>query len=108
MVYLLRQAVAYRIMPDYADRLLAACGAEHESDADESMSPGTHVLIEPLTQRELDVLHLLTSDLSVPEIADALVIAPSTARTHIKRIYGKLNVTNRRTAVTRATELHLL
>ncbi|MEL6384637.1 MAG: LuxR C-terminal-related transcriptional regulator, partial [Cyanobacteria bacterium J06626_18] len=59
-------------------------------------------------QRELDVLRLLNTELSGPEIASELVVALSTVRTHTKRIYSKLNVTNRRAAVKRAAELGLL
>ncbi|MEL7520122.1 MAG: LuxR C-terminal-related transcriptional regulator, partial [Cyanobacteria bacterium J06553_1] len=65
-------------------------------------------LIEPLSQRELDVLRLLNTELSGPEIARELVVALSTVRTHTKRIYSKLNVTNRRSALKRAAELGLI
>jgi LuxR family maltose regulon positive regulatory protein len=54
------------------------------------------------------VLRLFKTELSGPEIADALVIALSTVRTHTKSIYSKLHVTNRRAAVKRAAELHLI
>ncbi|MEM7066005.1 MAG: LuxR C-terminal-related transcriptional regulator [Cyanobacteria bacterium P01_B01_bin.77] len=64
--------------------------------------------MEPLSQRELDVLRLLNTELSGPEIARELVVALSTVRTHTKWIYSKLNVTNRRAAVKRALELKLL
>jgi LuxR family maltose regulon positive regulatory protein len=64
--------------------------------------------IEALSQRELEVLRLFKADLSGPEIAEELVIALSTLRTHTKRIYSKLNVNSRRAAVTRATELGLI
>ncbi|MEM9450056.1 MAG: LuxR C-terminal-related transcriptional regulator, partial [Cyanobacteria bacterium P01_E01_bin.6] len=70
--------------------------------------PPTQSLIEPLSQRELDVLRLLNTELSGPEIARELVVALSTVRTHTKRIYSKLNVTNRRAAVKRAAELDLI
>ena len=65
-------------------------------------------LIEPLSKRELDVLRLLTTELSGPEIARELVVAVSTVRTHTKRIYSKLNVTNRRAAIKRAAQLDLI
>ena len=65
-------------------------------------------LIEPLSQRELEILRLFKTELSVPEIAGELVIASSTVRTHTKSIYSKLNVNNRRAAVKRATELSLI
>ena len=59
-------------------------------------------LIEPLSQRELEVLRLFKTELSGPEIAHELVIALSTVRTHTKSIYSKLNVNSRRAAVKRA------
>jgi LuxR family transcriptional regulator, maltose regulon positive regulatory protein len=74
--------------------------------------PGGHrdgePLIEPLSQRELEVLRLLKTELSGPEIAHELVISLSTVRTHTKRIYSKLNVNNRQMAVKRAAELDLI
>ena len=65
-------------------------------------------LIEPLSQRELEVLRLFKTELSGPEIARELVIGLSTVRTHTKSIYSKLNVNNRRAAVKRAEELGLI
>jgi LuxR family maltose regulon positive regulatory protein len=67
-----------------------------------------HPLIEPLSQRELEVLRLFNTELSGPEIARELVIALSTVRTYTKGIYSKLNVNSRRAAVNRAAELGLL
>jgi LuxR family maltose regulon positive regulatory protein len=65
-------------------------------------------LIEPLSGREVDVLRLLASDLGGPDIARELVVSLNTVRTHTKNIYAKLGVNNRRAAVRRAEELHLL
>lgn len=65
-------------------------------------------LLEPLSQRELDILRLFKTELSGPEIAQQLVIALSTVRTHTKSIYNKLNVNSRRGAVKRAMELGLI
>jgi LuxR family maltose regulon positive regulatory protein len=64
-------------------------------------------LVEPLSERELDVLRLLKSDLSGPDIARELVVSLNTVRTHTKHIYNKLGVGNRREAVRRADELGL-
>ncbi len=65
--------------------------------------------IEPdeLSERELDVLRLLRSDLSGPAIARELLVSLNTLRTHTKHIYTKLGVNNRREAVSRAAELGL-
>ncbi|MGB3412535.1 MAG: LuxR C-terminal-related transcriptional regulator [Microthrixaceae bacterium] len=65
-------------------------------------------LIDPLSDRELEVLQLLTSELSGPEIASELMVSVNTVRTHTKNIYSKLGVTSRRAAVRRAEELRLL
>jgi LuxR family maltose regulon positive regulatory protein len=64
--------------------------------------------IDPLSERELDVLRLLGSDLAGPQIARELVVSLNTLRTHTKNIYAKLGVTSRREAVRRAAELGLL
>jgi LuxR family maltose regulon positive regulatory protein len=68
----------------------------------------TGVVVERLSQRELDVLRLLATDLSGPDIARHLVLSLNTVRTHTKNLYAKLGVTNRRAAVRRAEELDLL
>ncbi len=65
-------------------------------------------LIEPLSEREMEVLRLLATGISNPEIAQQLYIATSTVRSHLKSIYGKLNVHKRWDAVQRAEELGLL
>jgi LuxR family maltose regulon positive regulatory protein len=65
-------------------------------------------LVEPLTERELDVLRLIAQGLTNQEIADVLFISVNTVKTHAKHIYDKLNVRNRAQATIRATELDLL
>jgi LuxR family maltose regulon positive regulatory protein len=65
-------------------------------------------LIEPLSERELEVLHLLASELGGPDIARELSVSLPTVRTHTSNVYAKLGVTSRRAAVRRATELGLL
>jgi LuxR family maltose regulon positive regulatory protein len=65
-------------------------------------------LAEPLSARELEVLRHLNTDLSAPEIAAELVVSVNTVRTHIKRIYSKLDAHSRYEAVQRAKELNLL
>ena len=67
-----------------------------------------HGLIEAVSERELEVLRLLGSDLSGPDIARELLVSINTLRTHTKSIYTKLGVNNRRAAVRRAQELDLL
>ena len=65
-------------------------------------------LVDPLSERELDVLRLLASELTGPEIARELIVSVNTLRTHTKNIYSKLGVTSRRAAVRHAEELQLL
>ena len=66
------------------------------------------VLVDPLSERELEVLRLLASELDGPAIARELVVSLHTVRTHTKHIYAKLGVNSRRAAVTRAHQLGLL
>jgi LuxR family maltose regulon positive regulatory protein len=65
-------------------------------------------MIEPLSSRELEVMSMLTTDLSGPEIADEMSIALSTLRFHTRNIYGKLQVNNRKAAVRKARDLDLI
>lgn len=111
MAELLRRAAAHAVAPAYTGRLLAAFGARPEGSADKPNRPAPPAgqpLIEPLSPRELDVLRLFQTELSGPEIAQELVVALSTVRTHTKSIYSKLNVNSRRAAVKRAAELRLI
>ena len=91
------------IAPDYASRLLAAFGASPQAT-----SPVALALIEPLTEREMEVLRLVAAGLSNREIARELVVAVSTVKSHINHLYGKLEVKNRTQAVARGRELELL
>jgi LuxR family maltose regulon positive regulatory protein len=90
----------------YVDTLLAAFPSRTmpKSEARNQKSDW----VEPLSERELDVLRLLGTTLSGPEIADRLSVSLNTLRTHTKNIYGKLEVNSRRAAVCRAEELGLL
>jgi len=116
MAQLLRRAAERGIMPGYTGKLLAGFEAEQEISASAAPLPelqrqsslASQSLIEPLSQRELELLRLLNTDLSGPEIAHELMIALSTVRTHTKSIFSKLNVNNRRAAVKRAAELGLI
>jgi LuxR family transcriptional regulator, maltose regulon positive regulatory protein len=111
MAQLLREAAARGILPTYVGKLLAVCEAQEQKRAGEAPLPPSLVsqpLIEPLSERELDVLRLLRTELSGPEIARELVVALSTVRTHTKSIYAKLEVTSRRAAVKQAADLGLI
>jgi LuxR family maltose regulon positive regulatory protein len=71
-------------------------------------TPADQALIEPLSERELEVLRLLESDLDGPGMARELTVSLATVRTHTRNIYAKLGVNSRRAAVRRAAELGLL
>jgi LuxR family maltose regulon positive regulatory protein len=64
-------------------------------------------LAEPLTERELEVLHLLTTGLSTHDIATKLIITPTTLKTHLRNIYAKLEVNSRAEAMVKAKALNL-
>ena len=96
---LLSAAARQRTAPNYVRRLLAAV---RETSPDR---PAGQALIDPLSERELDVLRLLGTDLDGPAIARELMVSLNTVRTHTKNIYAKLAVTSRRAAVRRAAEL---
>jgi LuxR family maltose regulon positive regulatory protein len=102
MASLLKAAAKQGIARNYVQRLLAAINKT------EGNAPVRQDLIEPLSERELDVIRLLGTDLDGPDIARQLVVSLNTVRTHTKNIYAKLGVNNRRAAVRRAQELDLL
>jgi LuxR family transcriptional regulator, maltose regulon positive regulatory protein len=102
MASLLRAATKQGIAPRYVRRLLAAVTKTVVTAA---VQEG---LIQSLSERELDVLRLLGTDLDGPDIARQLVVSLNTVRTHTKNIYAKLGVNNRRAAVRRAQELNLM
>jgi LuxR family transcriptional regulator, maltose regulon positive regulatory protein len=104
MAELLRVAASDRGASAYAQRLLADLG---EPPRAARRPAGGGELVEPLSEREHDVLRLLATDLSGPEIARRLVVSLNTVRTHTKNIYAKLGVNSRRAAVRRAEELGL-
>jgi LuxR family maltose regulon positive regulatory protein len=110
MDQLLRRAVVQGIAVDYAGKLLAALEEEAtKAAAPPAVSGGALLpLLEPLSPRETEVLRLLTTHLSHAEMAEELVVSVNTVRSHVKNIYGKLDVHSRMEAVERARELGLL
>jgi LuxR family maltose regulon positive regulatory protein len=103
MAELLRHAGSRGIAPKYVAKLLSEFKGSSGA-APASQQP----LIEPLTDRELQVLRLLAEGLSNRAIADRLVVALGTVKSHTASLYRKLDVTSRTQAVARATELGLL
>jgi LuxR family maltose regulon positive regulatory protein len=102
MAALLREVAKHGTAPNYVRQLRAAFGEA------EGRMPITQPLIETLSERELEVLRLLGTDLTGPEIARSLIVSLNTLRTHTKNIYTKIGVNSRRAAVRRAEELDLL
>jgi LuxR family maltose regulon positive regulatory protein len=103
MAWLLQEARARQVLPEYVDRLLTACHTDHLTSPERG---GT--LPEPLSQREQEVLRLLAAGLTNREIAGALSISPETVKKHAASIYGKLGAGNRTEAVARARAHRLL
>ena len=108
MAHLLSEAAAQEIMPDYTSKLLAVLEAEKQKSKDKSYLSKAQPLIEPLSQRELEVLQLIAQGLSNREIGERLFLALSSVKGHNLNIFGKLQVQRRTEAVARARELGLL
>jgi LuxR family maltose regulon positive regulatory protein len=101
-----RRDEASRRMADYVSRLLSALAGK--MPVERTAAPFPSALVEPLSEREMEVLRLLASPLSTPEIARELVVSANTVRSHVKSIYAKLNTHGRIEALQRARELGLL
>lgn len=111
MAALLREAAARGVQAEYVNKLLDEFSVwEYERVGDSQILPHPHTqpLSEPLTPRELDVLHLISQGLSNKGIAEELFIALNTVKRHTSSIYGKLGVKSRTQAVARARELGLI
>jgi LuxR family maltose regulon positive regulatory protein len=94
----------------YRESLLAAFHHAEAAQArigEPSAVVRSATLVEPLSEREREVLRLLRTDLGGPEITRELVVSLNTLRTHTRNIYAKLGVSSRRAAVRRAEELGL-
>ena len=88
-----------------ADDELAAMVLAADSQDEPVVRP---MSTEGLSEREIEVLRLLATELTGPEIAQRLYVSLNTLRTHTKHIFTKLEVTNRRAAVRRAHERGLI
>jgi LuxR family transcriptional regulator, maltose regulon positive regulatory protein len=103
-----RGGLARKVRPDYLRRLTNAfegAGVASSMRGRRGAVPG---LVEPLSERELQVLALLATGRSNQQIADELVVALDTAKKHVSRVLDKLGAANRTQAVARARELQLL
>ncbi len=109
MAHLLSAAAALGRMPDYTGKVLAVCKAEEQKRENaSSLPPPAQPLIEPLSRRELEVLHLMAQGLSNQEMCERLFLALDTVKGHNRKIFDKLQVQRRTEAVARARELGLL
>jgi LuxR family transcriptional regulator, maltose regulon positive regulatory protein len=105
------EAAARRVLPAYTSKLVAAFAAETPpgpGDSPARPAPAAPALVEPLSQRELEVLHLIAQGLSNRDIGERLFLALDTVKGHNQKIFAKLQVQRRTEAVARARELGLL
>lgn len=106
MAALLTHMAKIRFMPEYVNTLLVAFNIEGSIQT--NITPMSQALIEPLSDRELEILQLVADGLSNREISERLYLALSTIKGHNRNIYGKLGVQRRTEAIARARELGLL
>lgn len=101
----------YEVDAGYLKQLLAAFSTDALADTDRSGQSTTadhQPLVEPLSEREIEVLAMIADGYKNQEIADKLIISLNTVRYHTKNIYGKLSVNKRTQAVAKAQRLNLL
>jgi LuxR family maltose regulon positive regulatory protein len=109
MARVLYEALSREIAPHYVRRLLAAFpSAEPEQAVPPIATPGPGELVEPLSERELEVLELIADGLTNPEIASRLFLSLNTVKAHTRNIYGKLDVHSRTQAIARSQALGIL
>jgi LuxR family maltose regulon positive regulatory protein len=109
MAQLLYEALARGIEPGYVGRLLAAFPAAEAQPARTSAPPDAAAgLLEPLSEREIEVLRLIADGLTNQEVANRLYLSLHTVKAHARNIYAKLGVGSRTQAVARARALGIL
>jgi LuxR family maltose regulon positive regulatory protein len=109
MLGLLFETYQQDIAPDYVQRLLAAFpDVETKKIGSTGMQASESELVEPLSERELEVLDLIAEGLTNPEIAARLYLSPHTVKVHTRNIYGKIGAHNRVEAVSRARALGIM
>ncbi len=127
LISLLIQSAQRGVAPEYVGRILVAIRERsimpagrlsflvepasrrvNDTLIETATQSANNVLVEPLSERELEVLRLVAAGLSNREIGERLVVSPGTAKTHVHNIFGKLGASNRAQAVARAKELSLI
>jgi len=96
------------VQPAYVKTILAAFPHPRPPDPNAQTPRPPAALVEPLTERELEVLRLMSEGKTYGEMAEGLVVSINTIRTHIKSIYGKLGVNNRTEAIESARQMDIL
>ncbi|MEN8240422.1 MAG: LuxR C-terminal-related transcriptional regulator [Chloroflexota bacterium] len=104
MAQLLSEAAAQGIMPNYVSKLLTVFEAEVQKN---DLSPSQQ-LVDPLSEREIEILNLIAAGLKNKEIAEQLIISLNTVLYHIKNIYRKLGVNKRTLAIAKAKEIKII
>jgi LuxR family maltose regulon positive regulatory protein len=110
MAELLRFAISQNIAPEFASKLLAAFpqNIQRTIQIEKELAANTQLLVEPLSEREIEVLRLIAEGYKYKEIAERLVVSINTVRHHTRNVYSKLDVNNRTQAIGRAKELNYL
>jgi LuxR family maltose regulon positive regulatory protein len=109
MAHLLYEALARGLEPGYVRQLLAAFPTAGSEPALSSPPPDVAAgFVEPLSDREKEVLQLIAEGLTNQEVANRLYLSLHTVKVHARNIYGKLGVKNRTQAVAKAKALGIL
>ncbi len=109
MAHLLYEALKHEIAPEYVRRILAAFpDIEQEKEPSPETQAPEGEWVEPLSEREIEVLQLLAKGMTNREIATRLYISLNTAKVHVRNINSKLGTNSRSKAVIRAKSLGIL